>query len=242
MKVRIWRSGHELRGADLRRPRDLHLSTKRVAELQVVRITVDPDRRRSAAAQEDGPRERLPALPGAGRPRPERPHPRAPARPAPLPTARSRQLLLLRHGRRGAGLPEGERPGAHRPRHAGVWRRLQTAHTPRPRYRYGHHIEVDKTKQVLFEVDHGRVVRVVHVSTGATGNTPVGLWHIYSKVPGRSRPGCSTRTSSCAASRSTAIRRCPRTPPRTAASASRSGSRRSSSRRATTAKPVYIYY
>ena len=65
-----------------------------------------------------------------------------------------------------------------------VWRRLQTAHAPRPRYRYGHHIEVDKSKQVLFEVDHGRVVRVVHVSTGATGNTPVGLWHIYSKVPG----------------------------------------------------------
>jgi len=27
-------------------------------------------------------------------------------------------------------------------------------------------------------------VRVVHVSTGATGNTPIGLWHIYSKVPG----------------------------------------------------------
>jgi N-acetylmuramoyl-L-alanine amidase len=65
-----------------------------------------------------------------------------------------------------------------------VWRRLQVAHVPRPRYRFGHHIEVDKTRQVLFEVDHGRVVRVVHVSTGATGNTPVGRWRIYSKVPG----------------------------------------------------------
>ena len=30
----------------------------------------------------------------------------------------------------------------------------------------------------------GRVVRVVHVSTGATGNTPVGRWHVYSKVSG----------------------------------------------------------
>ena len=65
------------------------------------------------------------------------------------------------------------------------WRRLQTAQAPRPRYAGGgHHIEVDKSRQVLFEVDHGRVVRVVHVSTGATGNTPVGRWHVYSKVPG----------------------------------------------------------
>jgi len=65
-----------------------------------------------------------------------------------------------------------------------VWRRLQIARIPRPRYRFGHHIEVDKTRQVLFEVGHGVVVRVVHVSTGATGNTPVGRWRIYSKVPG----------------------------------------------------------
>ena len=64
------------------------------------------------------------------------------------------------------------------------WRRLQAAHAPRPRYRGGHHIEVDKSRQVLFEVDRGRVVRVVHVSTGATGNTPVGRFRVYSKVPG----------------------------------------------------------
>jgi lipoprotein-anchoring transpeptidase ErfK/SrfK len=55
---------------------------------------------------------------------------------------------------------------------------------PRPRYRRGHHLEIDKSRQVLFEVDGGRVVRVVHVSTGATGNTPVGRWHVYSKVVG----------------------------------------------------------
>jgi PKD repeat protein len=64
------------------------------------------------------------------------------------------------------------------------WRRLRTAHVPRARYRGGHHIEVDKARQVLFEVDNGRVARVVHVSTGATGNTPVGRWHVYSKVQG----------------------------------------------------------
>ena len=64
------------------------------------------------------------------------------------------------------------------------WRRLRTAHVPRPRYRGGHHLEVDKSRQVLFEVDGDRVLRVVHVSTGATGNTPVGRWHVYSKVVG----------------------------------------------------------
>jgi lipoprotein-anchoring transpeptidase ErfK/SrfK len=37
---------------------------------------------------------------------------------------------------------------------------------------------------VLFLVRDGRVAVVVHVSTGATGNTPVGMWHVYSKVPG----------------------------------------------------------
>jgi lipoprotein-anchoring transpeptidase ErfK/SrfK len=28
------------------------------------------------------------------------------------------------------------------------------------------------------------VRKVIHVSTGATGNTPVGLWHVYRKTPG----------------------------------------------------------
>jgi PKD repeat protein len=65
------------------------------------------------------------------------------------------------------------------------WRRLQAAHVPFPRYRAPYrHIEVDKTRQVLFQVAGGRVVRVVHVSTGATGNTPIGRWRVYSKVPG----------------------------------------------------------
>jgi PKD repeat protein len=66
----------------------------------------------------------------------------------------------------------------------GFWARLRAAHVPQPRYRGGHHIEVDKSRQVLFEVEGGHVRRIVHVSTGATGNTPVGRWHVYSKVPG----------------------------------------------------------
>jgi peptidoglycan hydrolase-like protein with peptidoglycan-binding domain len=64
-----------------------------------------------------------------------------------------------------------------------LWRRLQIARVPRARYR-GTHTEVDKTRQVLFQVERGHVKRVVHVSTGATGNTPVGRWRVYSKVPG----------------------------------------------------------
>jgi PKD repeat protein len=65
-----------------------------------------------------------------------------------------------------------------------VWRRLNTATIPVARYRYGTHIEVDKTRQVLFDVRDGKVARVLPVSTGATGNTPIGAFHVYSKGPG----------------------------------------------------------
>jgi hypothetical protein len=64
-----------------------------------------------------------------------------------------------------------------------LWARLMSATPPRARYG-GTHVEVDKTRQVLFMVKDGRVSLVVHVSTGASGNTPLGLWHVYLKVPG----------------------------------------------------------
>jgi L,D-transpeptidase-like protein/putative peptidoglycan binding protein/PKD domain-containing protein len=64
-----------------------------------------------------------------------------------------------------------------------LWRLLVNAHTPRARYS-GNHVEVDKTRQVLFEVRGGKVALIVHVSTGATGNTPLGEWHVYRRVPG----------------------------------------------------------
>ena len=64
-----------------------------------------------------------------------------------------------------------------------LWSRLAQASTPAARYG-GDHVEVDKTRQVLFVVRGGQVTLVTHVSTGATGNTPIGLWHVYSKVPG----------------------------------------------------------
>jgi peptidoglycan hydrolase-like protein with peptidoglycan-binding domain len=64
-----------------------------------------------------------------------------------------------------------------------LWRRLAGASVPRARFG-GNHVEVDKTRQVLFEVRDGKVVLAVQVSTGATGNTPLGVWHVYSRVPG----------------------------------------------------------
>jgi N-acetylmuramoyl-L-alanine amidase len=64
------------------------------------------------------------------------------------------------------------------------WRELRRARTPRAAVERGKHIEVDKARQVLFEVRRGKVVRIVHTSTGATGNTPVGRWRIYRKSPG----------------------------------------------------------
>jgi L,D-transpeptidase catalytic domain/Putative peptidoglycan binding domain/PKD domain len=66
---------------------------------------------------------------------------------------------------------------------ARLWRELEAARVPRPRYA-GDHVEVSKERQVLFLVRDGRVALVVPVSTGATGNTPVGVWHVYRRVAG----------------------------------------------------------
>jgi hypothetical protein len=66
---------------------------------------------------------------------------------------------------------------------AQTWRALRRARRPAPRHR-GTHIEVSKGRQVLLVVRDSRVTDVVHVSTGATGNTPIGTWRIYRKVTG----------------------------------------------------------
>jgi N-acetylmuramoyl-L-alanine amidase len=65
-----------------------------------------------------------------------------------------------------------------------LWRTLWQATIPTPRVRRGDYLEVDKTRQLLMEVRGGNVVRVIHVSTGATGNTPVGTWRVYRQVLG----------------------------------------------------------
>jgi len=66
----------------------------------------------------------------------------------------------------------------------GLWTLLLRAGIPEPRSRGFDHIEVDRTRQVLLDVRGGQVARIVHVSTGATGNTPLGTWHVYRKVTG----------------------------------------------------------
>jgi peptidoglycan hydrolase-like protein with peptidoglycan-binding domain len=64
-----------------------------------------------------------------------------------------------------------------------LWSRLSAATAPRAR-EGGDYVEVDKTRQVLFVVRDGKVELATHVSTGATGNTPVGTWRVYRKVVG----------------------------------------------------------
>jgi PKD repeat protein len=66
---------------------------------------------------------------------------------------------------------------------ARVWDELQRATVPKARYP-GTHIEISKGRQVLFVVRDGEVQLVIPVSTGATGNTPLGHFRVYSKVPG----------------------------------------------------------
>jgi L,D-transpeptidase-like protein/putative peptidoglycan binding protein len=68
-----------------------------------------------------------------------------------------------------------------------LWARLQHATVPQPRYAEpADHIEVDKTRQVLFIVRGGQVALISPVSTaGIAGyHTPEGKFAIYRKVVG----------------------------------------------------------
>jgi PKD repeat protein len=67
---------------------------------------------------------------------------------------------------------------------ARFWLELQRAQVPQAHYPSGDHVEVSKGRQVLFLVRDGEVALIVPVSTGATGNTPLGHWPVYSRVPG----------------------------------------------------------
>jgi N-acetylmuramoyl-L-alanine amidase len=67
---------------------------------------------------------------------------------------------------------------------ARLWIELQRAQVPQARYPSGDHVEVSKGRQVLYLVRDGKVALIVPVSTGATGNTPLGHWPVYSRVPG----------------------------------------------------------
>ncbi len=65
-----------------------------------------------------------------------------------------------------------------------VSRRLSTARTPSPRYSAGgDRVEIDKTRQVLFLIKSGSVVRILPVSTGRSGwPTPTGHYRIERKL------------------------------------------------------------
>jgi PKD domain/L,D-transpeptidase catalytic domain/Putative peptidoglycan binding domain len=68
---------------------------------------------------------------------------------------------------------------------ATTWQALGRARIPRVQYAKPFlHIEVDKGRQILMLVRDGAVVAVLPVSTGATGNTPLGAWRIYWKSAG----------------------------------------------------------
>lgn len=64
------------------------------------------------------------------------------------------------------------------------WRKLDGAKPVKPRYSGpSTHIEVDKGRQILMVVKNGAVYGLIAVSTGATGNTPEGSFHIQQKHP-----------------------------------------------------------
>jgi hypothetical protein len=66
---------------------------------------------------------------------------------------------------------------------AATWRALASDATPRPRYRGpGEHIEIAKGRQILLVVRDGKLVRVLPVSSGAGGITPVGAFRIKWKA------------------------------------------------------------
>jgi lipoprotein-anchoring transpeptidase ErfK/SrfK len=65
-----------------------------------------------------------------------------------------------------------------------TWRRLGLATPIRPRFRGpANRIEVDKTRQILVKVRANRVIGVLPVSTGRSGNTPEGRWRVRWKAP-----------------------------------------------------------
>jgi hypothetical protein len=69
---------------------------------------------------------------------------------------------------------------------AAVWRALGSPRLFAPRnHDDGFHIEVDQTRQVLATVRDGRVVDIIHVSTGKP-STPTrdGSFHVFSKLAG----------------------------------------------------------
>ncbi len=75
---------------------------------------------------------------------------------------------------------------------AGVFRRLQhgAGHFMVRFPGDGKHVEADLSKQVLAEIEHGRVRRIYTISSGKPSTpTVLGRFHVYSKTPGTNSEG-----------------------------------------------------
>ena len=110
----------------------------------------------------------------------------------------------------------------------------------RVRYaRDGRHVEADLTRQVLAEIEPGGRVHAIYTMSSGKPSTPtvIGHFFVYEKTPGSTPRGWSTPTTSSAATRSTATRKCPPTRPATAACACRSPTRPRSSPGCRRARP-----
>ena len=63
-----------------------------------------------------------------------------------------------------------------------TWREVLDAKPMKAKYRrQGTYIEVDKTRQIMMLVRNGKVKGTLHVSTGATGNTPEGTYAVFQR-------------------------------------------------------------
>jgi lipoprotein-anchoring transpeptidase ErfK/SrfK len=68
-----------------------------------------------------------------------------------------------------------------------TWSMLGKARVRKPRYATPTpHIEVSKARQILMVVRNGAVDAIIAISSGATGNTPVGAFRILWKAPATS--------------------------------------------------------
>jgi lipoprotein-anchoring transpeptidase ErfK/SrfK len=61
----------------------------------------------------------------------------------------------------------------------------------KPRHPHaGHHAEADLSRQVLALIDHGKVLRTYHMSSGKPSTpTIIGTFHVYLKTPGTNAKG-----------------------------------------------------
>jgi hypothetical protein len=181
LRVRVWRGGRELKPRSLGAGGVVRLPTRRATNY-VLQVTVEPAGEFARAIRTLHTAVHVPHLSEGSRGPSVR-----------ILERRLRELAFALHGIDGlyahdtteAILAFQKLHGLPRTGHVGpaLWARLRRAQRPRPRYR-GTHLEVSKSRQVLFDVRRDRVFRIVHVSTGVTGNTPIGRWRIYRKSAG----------------------------------------------------------